>query len=170
MINHASAAITVAAASVIFGCSALAGEDGGTDAIGKAMSAAKVSLVEGLTVSESAGRPLSGKFEYDEGRFQLSVYTSKGGAYYEVVVDHMKGAVAEVEKISEADDLRAATSQAAAMAHVKVSLKTAVESAERRSPGYHAMSVVPEMRQGHATAIIELTHGGKVKTVTEILD
>jgi len=58
-----------------------------------ALKAAKVSLENGLTASEREGKPISGKFEVDEGKLQLSVYTMKGDKFSEVVVDHKTGKV-----------------------------------------------------------------------------
>src|SRR5438874_6529117 len=60
---------------------------------------AKVNLQQGLAVSEQAGQPISGKFEIDRGKFQLSVYTSKDGKFSEVLVDYSSGNVANVEPI-----------------------------------------------------------------------
>jgi hypothetical protein len=57
----------------------------------KAMSGAKVTLQQGLTASEHEGRPISGKFEMEDGKLQLSIYTEKNGKFFEVIVDHMTG-------------------------------------------------------------------------------
>ena len=46
--------------------------------LAKALKGAKVSLVRGLVASERAGQPISGKFEVEHGKLQLSVYTMKG--------------------------------------------------------------------------------------------
>jgi hypothetical protein len=40
-----------------------------------------------MTASESQGQPISGRFEVDEGHFQLSVYTARGSALQQVIVD-----------------------------------------------------------------------------------
>ena len=37
-----------------------------------------------MKASESEGKPISGKFELDEGKLQLSVYTEKARKFYEV--------------------------------------------------------------------------------------
>src|SRR5262252_6694075 len=50
----------------------------------KAVSGAKVTLQQGLTASQREGRPISGKFEMENGKLQLSVYTEKAGKYFEV--------------------------------------------------------------------------------------
>ena len=61
---------------------------------------AKVSLDAGLKASEREGKPISGKFELDEGKLQLSVYTEKARKFYEVVVDHTSGKIAKTEEIT----------------------------------------------------------------------
>src|SRR6185437_12452054 len=93
----------------------------------KAMSGAKVTLQQGLTASEKQGKPISAKFEMEDGKLQLSVYTEKAGKFSEVVVDHMTGAVAKTEAITEGEDLTHAKSQSAAMAKAKTDLKAAAD-------------------------------------------
>ena len=53
----------------------------------KALGSAKVSLQQGLTASQKEGQPISAKFELEDGKLQLSVYTAKDGKYSEVIVD-----------------------------------------------------------------------------------
>src|SRR5437899_10613870 len=91
-------------------------EEGGHGALAKAVMSAPVSLERGLAASASHGQPISAKFELEEGKLQVSVYTAKGGKFFEVVVDHTSGAVVKVEPITEGEDLTAAQSQIAAMA------------------------------------------------------
>jgi len=43
-----------------------------------------VSLDAGMEASESEGKPLSGKFELEDGNPQLSVYTEKASKFSEV--------------------------------------------------------------------------------------
>src|ERR1700746_3448728 len=66
-------------------------------AVGKYLPMAKVTLQQGLTAAESQGKPISCKFEVDEGHFQLSVYTAKDGKFSEVLVDHATGKVTKTE-------------------------------------------------------------------------
>src|SRR5262245_14705670 len=87
-------------------------------ALMKALQGVKVSLADGLAASESEGTPISGKFELEEGKLQLSVYTMKGDTFSEVIVDHTTGKVAKVEPITGGEDFTAATAQRAAMAEV----------------------------------------------------
>src|SRR5438034_11805642 len=66
-------------------------EEGGHGALAKAVIGAPVSLNRGLAVSASHGQPISAKFEMEEGKLQLSVYTVKDGKFFEVIVDHNTG-------------------------------------------------------------------------------
>src|SRR5262245_52535260 len=86
--------------------------------LAKILPSAKISLEEGLTASAREGTPISGKFELEEGKLQLSVYTMKGDTFSEVIVDHTTGKVAKVEPITGGEDFTAATAQRAAMAEV----------------------------------------------------
>src|SRR2546430_17457101 len=63
------------------------------DAVAKAVLTARVSLDRGLSASASHGRPISAKFEMEDEKLQLSVYTATGGKFFEVVVDPNRGAV-----------------------------------------------------------------------------
>ena len=74
-----------------------AGADEGNEraAVAKQLPSAKITLQQGLTASEARARPISGKFELDEGHFQLSVYTAQGATFQEVVVDYTTGKIAD---------------------------------------------------------------------------
>src|SRR2546430_16279439 len=76
--------------------------------LAKALKDAKVSLEKGLSASESQGKPISGKFEVEDGKLQLSVYTMKGEKFSEVIVDHKTGKTAKTEAITGGEDLSAA--------------------------------------------------------------
>ena len=133
----------------------------------KAMSGAKVTLQQGLTASEHEGRPISGKFEMEDGKLQLSIYTEKNGKFFEVIVDHMTGSVAKTEPITEGDDLADAKSQSTAMKNAKISLKQAVD----KTVGLNlAVGVTPQVQDGHPVASISLAKSGKLQTVTQRLD
>jgi hypothetical protein len=145
-------------------------EDEGHGALIKRLSAAKVSLQQGLTASEQEGQPISGKFEVDEGKFQLSVYTSKDGNFSEVVVDYATGKVAKVEPITKGDDLAGANSQSAAMAKAKTSLKDAIDKAIGETGGSRAVGAVPSLKDGHPIATVLLLVGERFKTVEKSLE
>src|SRR4029450_8595749 len=74
----------------------------------KALKAAKAPLQRGVAASHKEGKPISGKYEVEHGQLQLSVYTMKGDAFSEVIVDHKTGKVAQSEAIGGGEDLTAA--------------------------------------------------------------
>jgi hypothetical protein len=145
-------------------------EEGGSAALAAAMSSATATLQGGLRASEAQGTPISAKFEIEDGKLQLSIYTMKGNDFMEIVADPKTGAIAKAEKITDADDLKEAALQKAAMAKAKVSLFSAAEAAVKADAGSRAVSIVPELRNGQATAEVTLLAGNAFKKVTEKLD
>src|SRR5438093_2559102 len=138
--------------------------------LAKALRAAKISLQRGLAASTKEGKPISGKYEVEYGKLQLSVYTAKGDAFSEVIVDHKTGKVAKAEPITGGDDLTAAKSQNEAISKAKTSLQAAVSKAVKANKGYKAASVTPSLKDGHPIAEITLMKGTESKTVSEPLD
>jgi len=125
-----------------------------------------VPLERGLAASASHGQAISAKFEIEDGKLQLSVYTMKDGRFFEVVVDHNTGKVVKAEPIAEGEDYTAAQSQKAAMAKGKVSLRAAVEQALRGNAGFRAVGVTPSLKDGRAVADVTLAKGEELKTVS----
>ena len=145
-------------------------EEGNPAALAAAMKNATATLQGGLKASEAQGTPISAKFEIENGKLQLSVYTMKGNDFMEVVADPNTGAIEKAEKITDADDLKEATAQKAAMAKAKVPLLNAAETAVTANAGSRAVSIVPELKNGQATAEVTLLQGTAFKKVTEKLD
>ena len=138
--------------------------------LAKGMKDAKISLQRGLTASAKEGKPISAKYEMEEGKLQLSVYTMKGDNFSEVIVDHKSGKVAKAEPITHDNDLAAAKAQSEAMAKAKRSLDTAASEAVKENKGYRAVSVMPSLKDGHPVADVTLIKGTEWKTVSEKLD
>src|SRR3989475_11870955 len=138
--------------------------------LAKALKGVKTSLEKGLSASESQGKPISGKFEVEDGKLQLSVYTMKGDKFSEVIVDHKTGKVAKTEAITGGKDLTAAKAQSEAMAKTKLSLRGATEKAVKENKGFRAVSAMPSLKDGHPVAEITLVKGEEFKTVSEKLD
>jgi len=139
-------------------------------ALAAALKNASATLQGGIKASEAQGTPISAKFELEDGKLQLSVYAMKGDAFMEVVADPNTGAIAKAEKITDAGDLKEAAEQKAAMAKAKVPLLTATETAVNANAGSRAVSIVPELKNGQATAEVTLLQGTALKKVTEKLD
>ena len=143
-------------------------EDKEQHELAAALKGAKVTLSQGLAASEAAGTPISAKYELEGGKLQLSVYTQKGGAFSEVLVDYTTGKAAKTEAITSGDDLTAAKAQSAAMAGAKQgALRAATDRAVKANPGYRAVSVVPSAKAGQASAEVTLVKSDSWKTVSE---
>jgi hypothetical protein len=138
--------------------------------LAKAVTGAKVSLEKGLAARQAQGTPISGKFEIEDGKLQLSVYTQKSASFSEVVVDHETGKVSKSEAITGGEDLDAAKAQGAAMAKAKTSLAAALKKALQENEGSRAVSVTPSLKDGHPVADVTLVKGGEFRTVPEKLD
>jgi len=138
--------------------------------LAKAVAGAKVTLEQGLTASAHAGKPISAKFEIEDGKLQLSVYTAKGDAFSEVVVDHNTGKAAKTEPITSGEDLSAAKTQSEAMSKAKQSLYVTLTKVLKGNPGFRAVSIFPMLKDGHPVADVTLTKGDEWKTVSEKLD
>ena len=145
-------------------------EEADSAALAAAMQNVSATLQGGLKASEAQGTPISAKFEIEDGKLQLSVYTMKGNDIMEVVADPSTGAIAKAEKITDAGDLKEAAEQKAAMAKAKVPLLTATETAVTANAGSRAVSIVPELKSGQATAEVTLLQGTTFKKVMEKLD
>ena len=145
-------------------------EEGNLAALAAAMMNATATLQGGLKASEAQGTPISAKFEIEDGKLQLSVYTMKGDSFTEVVADPNTGAIKEAETIKDADDLKEATEQKAAMAKAKVPLLTAAETAINANAGFRAVSIYPKLQSGNPMAEVTLLQGVTFKKVTEKLD
>jgi hypothetical protein len=149
---------------------ALADDAADKAAVAKQIGSAKVTLQQGVVAGEAQGQVISGKFEVDEGKFQLSVYTAKGAALQEVIVDYTTGKVLKAEPLSEADDVAAGKKQVAVMAKASMTLKDAVDKAEKQTPGFRAVSVEPKSKANHPVAMVTLVKGAQFRSVSEPLE
>ncbi len=138
--------------------------------LAKALAGAKVTLHSGLQTGASQGKPISAKFEVEDGKLQLSIYTMKGDGFSEVVINPASGKVHKAETITDKADLEYAAVQKAAMDKAKITLLAAADKALKSNSGYRAVSIVPEMKADHPVADVTLLRGKAFKTVTEPLD
>jgi hypothetical protein len=166
-------ACVVFISALAFGGAGLRAEEGEIDAaaMAKLLPAAPVSLERALKASAAKGKPISGKYEVENGALQLSVYTTKAGAYFEVVVDDKTAAIQKSEKIADAEDLADAKKQNAAMRNARLSLANAVAAAIKANTGYRAVSATPMFAGDRApVAAVILMKGATVKKVLQKLD
>jgi hypothetical protein len=160
----------VVGALMVSGTAALCQESAKEQAtLATALRAKHVALATGIKAAAAKGKPISAKYEYADGKLQLSVYTEKAGQFSEVVVDHHTGKIATTEKITDAGDLKDSQAQSAATAKAKSSLATALGKAIAANKGYSAVSATAMLKDGKAVAEITLIKGTEFKTVTEPL-
>ena len=143
-------------------------------ALASALRLADLPLEQGLAISSHEGKSISAKYELeddDADELQLSIYTEpKDGTFAEVIIDYATGKIAKVTRITEGEDLAAAKSQSKVMAQAKRSLEAATAEAVRAQGGYRAVSVIPDLRDGHPVAKVTLVNGTQWKTVYETLE
>jgi hypothetical protein len=145
-------------------------EESDPAALAAAVAKAPTSLEQGLRASEKSGRPISAKFEIEDGKLQLSIYTMTADTFSEVVVAPDTGGVIKTEKITDADDLKAATEQKAAMEKASATLIAATEHALGQNTGSRTVSIFPELQSGHPVASVTLLSNGRLTKVAEKLD
>ena len=144
--------------------------DAATTALMDQLKGAEISLEQGMAASMAEGKPISAKFEVENGNLQLSVYVAKDASYREVIVDHKTGKIAKSEQITSGDDLAAAVAQGEAMARAKTSLQGALAKAESTNREYRAISVTSAVKNNRPIANITLMKGEDSKTISEALD
>ena len=164
MPKAAIALLSVLVAAVWAGPAKPAMTDKDKAELATAVSGAKVPLEQGLLVSKKNGKPVSAKFEIENGKPQLSVYIVKDGSNYsEVIVDHASGEIAKAEPIT-GDDLTEAKKQSDGLFRATREIREAVKEAKHDNPGYLAVSVWPEMKDGHSMANVMLVKDNDWKT------
>lgn len=144
-------------------------DDDENPVLGRVVKEAPVSLEQGFAASSREGTPISGKYELEVDGAQLSVYTVKGGAFAEVIVDHKSGRIAKVIAITEGNDLVDARNQLAVMTGAQRSLGDTTASALSTHPGFRTVSATPGRKDGAAVVKVVLTNGAEWTTVYESL-
>lgn len=168
--THLTKAV-IAAGIVALGCLHAKAENENYPALAKALPEATVSLEEALKASEREGKPISAKYEIENGAFQLSVYVVKGNGFAEVIVDHKGGSIKKSEPITDARDLEQAKEQQQRLGHARIPLDRAVSDALKDNGGYRAVEIEPTVdRAGKPVASVTLMKGDEVKKVVEPLE
>jgi len=134
------------------------------------MANTKMTLADGLKASAREGKPISAKFEVEDGELQFSAYTTKGEDFTEVVANPGNGSVEKTGKITDPGDLEDARKQQDAMSKATVTLLAAVEKAVKANSGYRAVSIYPGFKAGHPVAAVTLARAREFMTVDEKLD
>ena len=117
--------------------------------------------------NSASGKPISARYEFEDGKLKLSVFIEKAGAYSEIFFDHITGKVAQIDKITGGDDLKDAKAQSKVFAKAKKSLASALTRALAANPGYTAVEVTPVFEGKLPVADITLMKDGRFKEVSE---
>jgi hypothetical protein len=129
-----------------------------------------VALADAIEAASASGKPLSARYEFEDGKLQLTVFVEKAGAYSEVFVDHMTGKVTKIDKITGGDDLKDAKAQNKAVAKATKALASAVAKAIAANPGYAAVDVTPVLlSKDVVSAEITLMKDGRFKGASQPL-
>ncbi len=162
--------LVVAAGLASAGTGTARAQDDELEAMAAALKDTTFTLQDALKAGEREGQPISAQFEMDDGKLQISIYTTKGDEFSEAVADPKTGAIVKTEKITDTDELNDAADQKAAIAKAKTTLVAATDAAVKENAGFRAVSVFPDLRDGHAIAEVTLLQGTTAKKVTEKLD
>jgi hypothetical protein len=127
-------------------------------------------MEQGLASAARSGRPISAKFEMDDGEVAFSIYVERSDGFRELLMNPRSGAAAGATIISEDGDLKDARAQSAAMAKARATLLVAVQNAVAGNAGSRVISVYPELQNGQAVANVTLLRDDKFTKVTEKLD
>jgi hypothetical protein len=137
-------------------------------AVASAMRGAKhTALADAIQTASASGKPISARYEFEDGKLKLSVFVEKAGAFSELFFDHMTGKVAQVDKITDGDDLKEAKAESKVSAMAKTSLAAAVAKALAANPGYTAVEVTSVLERKAPVADITLVKDGQFKDVSE---
>ena len=144
-----------------------------TQALLTELGKAKVSLLDGVRQAANAsGAPISAKFELEDGKLSLSVYTAGKGlavAAEKNVLQELAGSpegdkwAPNVEVFKDIPHVARSSEQLTLMALGKASLAQVIERAQRSQSSGTVFSVTPMMRNHKAVAEVLVADKGKVR-------
>jgi hypothetical protein len=139
-------------------------------ALAAGMKDVPATMEQGLVSAAKSGRPISAKFEMDDGEVAFSIYVERSDGFREIVMNPRSGIAAGASILSEDEDLKDARAQSAAMAKANATLLVTARNAVAGNAGARVISVYPELQNGQAVAIVTLLRDDKFTKVTEKLD
>jgi hypothetical protein len=149
-----------------------------TQALLEALSKSKLTLAEGLRQATQGGAvPISAKFELEDGKLSLSVYTAEKGlsvAPEKNVLEELSGSpedekwTPKVEVFKDVPHVARSSEQLTLMALGNSSLVDTIARAQKAQPGI-VFSVTPVVRNHRPAAEILVADKGKVKKIMQPL-
>ena len=149
-----------------------------TRALLEALGKSKLSLMDGVRQSaKGSAVPISAKFELEDGKLSLSVYTAEKGLSVgpeKNVLQELSGSPEEekwapkVEVFKDVPHVARSSEQLTLMALGRTSLADAIAKVEKTQPGT-VFSVTPIIRNHRAVAEVLVADKGKVKKIIQPL-
>ena len=134
-----------------------------------ALSKSKVTLAQGIEQAAAKEAVLSAKFELEDGKLSLSVYTVEKGLGTDAehnVLKELAGSPEsdkwhpETEVFKDIPHVSRASQQLAIVAMSPVTLLDIIKKAEKDHPGT-VYSVIPEMKDRKAVYVVKIASDGK---------
>jgi len=149
-----------------------------TQALLEALGKSKHTLLDGVRqAAKAAGTPISAKFELEDGKLSLSVYTAGKGLSVEPeknVLQELSGSpeseswAPNVELFKDVEHVARSSEQLTLMALGKASLADVVARVQEKQPGT-VFSVTPIIRNHRPVAEVLVADHGKVKRLFQPL-
>lgn len=176
--RFALVAVTLLFALGLLECrTATAEEGGGMGALVKALGKSKVTLLAGMRqAAHGSAAVISAKFELEDGKLSLSVYTAEKGLAVpaeENILQELSGSpeekwIPQAEVFKDVPHVARSAEQLALMALARKSLPNLVAEVQKTHAGT-VFSVTPAIKNHKAVAVILIAEKGKVRTLTQPL-
>ena len=147
-------------------------------AVAQALIKSKLSLLEGIRqVSHGSAAAISAKFELEDGKMSLSIYTAEKGLAVSAednVLQELSGNPEEdkwtpkTEVFKDVPHAARAAEQLALMSLSRKSLSAIIDDVQKTHPGT-VFSITPAIKNHKPVAVVLIAQKGKVTTVTQPL-
>ena len=155
-----------------------AGDSKELQAVAQALGKSKLSLLAGIRqASQGSARAISAKFELEDGKLSLSVYTAEKGLAVPAeknVLQELSGSpeqdkwTPKVEVFKDVPHVARSAEQLTVMALGRKSLVAVIAEVRKTHPGA-VFSVTPTIKNHKPVAVVLVAQKGKVTTVTQPL-
>lgn len=177
-----SFAVAVLLVAGVLGSSAAGAEESqeskDLEAVARALGKTKLTLLDGIRqATQGTAVPISAKFEMEDGKLSLSVYTAGKGLAVpaeENVLQELSGSpegdkwTPQVEVFKDVPHVARSAEQLAVLALARTSLEKMVVQAQKRGDGT-VFSITPAVKNHRPVAVLLISKKGRVKTLTEPL-
>ena len=144
--------------------------EGDPAALAAALKDTAATLQGGLKASEREGTPISAKFEIEDGKLQLSVYTMKDDGFTRSRSRSQDRRDQGGRKDHGCRRPQGGDGAKSCYGEGEGALARATENAVKSNTGSRAVSIYPQLENGHPVAEVTLLQGTTMKKVTEKLD